>query len=268
MGKGKKTVLVTGAASGIGQAVAEYLAEKGEEIIATDLDTEGLKKYHSKENIHAVFMDVSSNESIEIAHKQIESLTDGIDVLVNNAGIFTGGPLVEMDTEEIENIMNINVLGYVRVTQAFYSLIRNRKGRIINISSEVGRISFPFNGPYSMSKYAIEAFSDSLRRELVKFGIKVVIIQPGAMDTSFIDATKTVYQKYSENSEFEDIFSRLIPVLEKEKYADPLYLAKKIYRIIHSKHPRIRYRIKNNKQRRMLEFLPASWTDFLIRNFM
>lgn len=213
-------------------------------------------------------MDVKDIDSIKEAYTQISSLSKGLDVLVNNAGIFVGGPLVEIDIEDLEEIMDINVLGYARVTQIFFPLLKQRKGKIINISSEVARISFPFNGPYSMSKYAIEAFSDSLRRELANFGIKVVIIQPGGMSTSFIDVTKTVYQKYSENSEFDDIFSRLIPVLEKEKYADPLILAKKIYKIIHTKNPKIRYRIKNNQQRRILEFLPASWADFLINNLM
>lgn len=264
----KKTVLITGAASGIGQAITEYLAQKGEIIFATDFNSEGLKKYQNVENIHTVTMDVKSTESIKEALNKIKSLSSGLDVLINNAGIFVGGPLVEIDIKDLERIMDINVLGYARVTQAFFPLLKQRKSKIINISSEVARISFPFNGPYSMSKYAIESFSDSLRRELTDFGIKVVIIQPGAMSTGFIDVTKDVYQKYSENSEFEDIFSRLIPVLEKEKYTNPEFLAKKIYKIIHSKNPRIRYRVKNNQQRRLLEFLPASWTDFLINNLM
>jgi short-subunit dehydrogenase len=213
-------------------------------------------------------MDVKNLDTIKEAYDQISSLSEGLDVLINNAGIFVGGPLVEIELEELERIMNINVLGYARVTQIFFPLLKQNKGQIINISSEVARISFPFNGPYSMSKYAIEAFSDSLRRELVNFGIKVVIIQPGAMSTSFIDDTKNIYQQYSVNSEFEDIFNRLIPVLEKEKYGDPILLAKKIYKIIYCKKPKIRYRINNNQQRRILEFLPASWADFLIRNFM
>ncbi|NPD89547.1 MAG: SDR family NAD(P)-dependent oxidoreductase [Asgard group archaeon] len=268
MKKENKTVLVTGAASGIGQAITEYLAERGETVIATDFIAEGLKKYNKRKNILPVLMDVRSSDSINEALKKVESFCDGLDVLVNNAGIFVGGPLVEIDIEEIERIMDINVLGYARVTQAFYSLLKNKGSKIINLSSEVARISFPFNGPYSMSKYAIEAFSDSLRRELVNFGIKVVIIQPGAMSTGFIEVTKAVYQKYSESADFQDIFSRLIPVLEKEKYSDPIFIAKKIYKIIHKRKPKIRYRVKNNQQRRILEFLPASWADFLINNLM
>ncbi len=268
MKKENKTVLVTGAASGIGQAITEFLADKGETVIATDFIAEGLKKYNNRKNVIPVLMDVKSSDSINEALNRIKSLSDGLDVLVNNAGIFVGGPLVEIDIEDIERIMDINVLGYARVTQAFFPLLKHRKGKIINISSEVARISFPFNGPYSMSKYAIEAFSDSLRRELVNFGIKVVIIQPGGMRTGFIDVTKSVYQKYADNSDFQDIFTRLIPVLEKEKYSNPKFIAQKIYRIIHKKKPKIRYRVKNNQQRRILEFLPASWADFLINNLM
>jgi NAD(P)-dependent dehydrogenase (short-subunit alcohol dehydrogenase family) len=264
----KKTILVTGAASGIGQAITEYLAEKGETVFATDFNSEGLKRYQKKENIHTIIMDVKSIESINDALNQVKSLSDGIDVLINNAGIFTGGPLVEIDINDLERIMDINVLGYARVTQVFFPLLKQRKGLVINMSSEVGRISFPFNGPYSMSKYAIEAFSDSLRRELVNLGIRVVIIQPGAIGTRLIEVTKDIYKQYDKDSEFQDIFNRLIPVLDKEKFADPILIAKKIYKIIHKKRSRIRYRVNNNRQRRMLEFLPASWVDFLINTFM
>ena len=268
MKKEQKITLVTGAASGIGQAITEYLVEKGERVIATDFDSEGLKKYQNNENINSIIMDVKDVTSINEAVKKVKSITNKIDALVNNAGIFVGGPLVEIDIHDIERIMDINVLGYARVTQAFFPLLRNKGTTIINISSEVARISFPFNGPYSMSKYAIEAFSDSLRRELVSLDIRVVIIQPGGMSTGFIDTTKKVYEKYANSSDFQDIFNRLIPVLEKEKYSDPIFVAKKIHKIIQKKKPKTRYRVKNNQQRRILEFLPASWADFLINNFM
>ena len=136
------------------------------------------------------------------------------------------------------------------------------------MSSEVGRIAFPFNGPYSMSKYAIEAFSDSLRREFQFLGMKVIIIQPGAIRTSLPEITVKNYQKYMENSDFKEVISRVFKVLETEIYADPIFVAKKVYKAVHKKKPKLRYKVKNNKQRGFLEYLPASWADFLIKNLI
>lgn len=263
-----KVVLVTGAAQGIGQSITEYLIKKGDIVIATDYDKESLGKYDSNEKIHTLLMDVTNQQSIETAVKEVNELFYGIDCLVNNAGLFFGGPLVEVSSTDMEKIFDVNVLGYVRVTKAFFSLLKKRKGRIVNISSEVGRIAFPFNGPYTMTKYAIEAFTDSLRRELMFLGMKVVAIQPGAINTSLPQKTVESYQKYLENSEFEKEMSRVWGVLEKEKYADPQYVANKVFRAIHKRKPRKRYRVKNNKQRRLLEFLPNSWADFIIQNFL
>ena len=136
------------------------------------------------------------------------------------------------------------------------------------MSSEVGRIAFPFNGPYSMTKYAVEAFSDSLRRELAFLGMKVVIIQPGAIKTRLSQKTAENYKKYKENSHFKDEINRVWDVLDKERYADPIFVAKAVHKAIHKKNPKRRYRIKNNKQRRLLELVPQALTDFLIYHFI
>ncbi|TET77733.1 MAG: SDR family oxidoreductase [Candidatus Heimdallarchaeota archaeon] len=263
-----KVVLVTGAAHGIGQAITEYLCRKGDIVIATDYDSEGLVKYNSNDKIHTIEMDVTNQDSIQNAVDEVEKLVDGIDCLVNNAGLFVGGPLVEVDFKDIQKLFDVNVLGYLRVTQSFYPLLKTKKGRVVNMSSEVGRIAFPFNGPYSMSKYAIEAFSDSLRREFQFLDMKVVIIQPGAIKTSLPEVTVKNYQKYMENSDFKDEISRVWKVLETERYADPIFVAKKVYEAVHKNKPKLRYKVKNNRQRGFLEYLPASWADFLIKNFI
>ncbi|MCG3259178.1 MAG: SDR family NAD(P)-dependent oxidoreductase [Candidatus Heimdallarchaeota archaeon] len=263
-----KIVLVTGAAHGIGQAITEYLSQKGDFVIATDYDSEGLVKYNSNEKIHTIIMDVTNQVSIQKAASEVEKLVGGIDCIVNNAGLFIGGPLVEVDFKDFQKIFDVNVLGYLRVTQSFYQLLKSNKGRVVNMSSEVGRIAFPFNGPYSMSKYAIEAFSDSLRREFQFLDMKVVIIQPGAIRTSLPEVTLKNYQKYIENSDFQEVISRVLKVLETEKYADPIFVAKKVYKAIHKKKPKRRYKVKNNKLRGFLVYLPVSWTDFLVKNFI
>ena len=261
------TILVTGAAHGIGQAISEYLVERGDTVIAADYDEEGLKKFNNK-NLHPVILDVTDQESIEKALVQVKNLTDGLDALVNNAGLFFGGPLVEVELSDFEKIFNVNVLGYIRVTKTFFPLLKTRKGRVVNLSSEVGRISFPFNGPYAMTKYAVEDFTDTLRREFMFKDMKVIGIQPGAINTSLPEKTVESYGKYLEQSEFEQEMSRVWGVLDKEKYEDPKYVAKKVFKAVHKKYPKRKYRVKNNKQRRLLEFLPASWADYIIKKFI
>ncbi len=268
MKRDSKITLVTGAAHGIGKAITEFLVQKGEVVIAADYDSQGLEKYNSKKNIHSIVMDVTDSRSIEEAVIATEQITDGIDCLVNNAGLFFGGPLVEVEVADFEKIFDVNVLGFVRVTKAFFHLLKAKRGRVINMSSEVGRIAFPFNGPYSMTKYSIEAFTDSLRREFDFLDMKVIAIQPGAIDTSLPEKTVESYRKYLKDSEFEVEMSRVWTVLEKEKYANPIYVARAVYKALHKKKPKLRYKVKNNKQRRLLEFFPSKWTDYLIKNFI
>ncbi len=266
MGKETKSVLITGAGNGIGLAITEYLSQEDVFVIAADFDKESLKKFANRENILPIYLDVRKNETILEVATQLSSTVKGLDCLVNNAGIFLGGSLLDIDLTELERIIDINVLGYARVTQAMFPLLQKNKGQIINISSEVGRFSFPFNGPYSMTKFAIESFSDSLRRELMFLGMKVIIIQPGAIKTQLSSKTIDEYSKYRQDDYiFSDQINRLWPILEKETYSDPLHIAKIVYKIIGKRRPKNRYRVKNNRQRRILEFFPSSWADFLIK---
>jgi len=268
MKNSSKIVLVTGAAHGIGKAITEYLVNKGDTVIATDYVEAVLTTFDSNKKIHPIVMDVTDPKSIEEAVKIVNGITKGVDCLVNNAGLFFGGPLVEVELADFEKIFDVNVLGFIRVTKAFFPLLKARKGRVVNMSSEVGRIAFPFNGPYSMTKYSVEAFTDSLRREFMFLDMKVIAIQPGAIDTSLPEKTVESYRKYLKDSEFETQMSRVWKVLGKEKYADPKFVAKKAFKAIHKRKPRRRYRVKNNKQRRLLEFIPESWADYFIKKFI
>ncbi|MCG3215690.1 MAG: SDR family oxidoreductase [Candidatus Heimdallarchaeota archaeon] len=263
------TILITGAANGIGLAITNYLIEKGVQVVAADYDKKSLEQFEGKQNIIPIFMDVTKVETIENVLSQLTEKIDGLDCIINNAGIFVGGSLLDVDLEELAHLMNINVLGYARVTKIMFPLLKKNKSKIINISSEVGRFSFPFNGPYSMSKFAVESFSDSLRRELMFLGIKVVVIQPGGIRTPLTEKTMKEYKKYRNKKYiFSDQINRLWPILEKQKFADPIHVAKKVFKILKKNNPRRRYRIKNNQLRRILEFLPTSWVDFLIKHVM
>jgi NAD(P)-dependent dehydrogenase (short-subunit alcohol dehydrogenase family) len=266
MAKDAKIVLVTGAASGIGLAIAEYLAQKGDEVIATDVNREALAKLDGTSNITTFYLDVTDSKSINTVKDEMLKTTKGLDGLVNNAGWFVGGPLVEVSEEDVQKVMDINVLGPHRVTKTFFPLLMETKGRVVNIGSEAGRLSFPVNGPYSMSKFALESFSDSLRRELMFLGIKVIHLQIGAVNTGFLERTLECYSEEIdiEKTLFPKLIAEVIPTCEGEfeRSADPIDIAKVVYKVLHKRRPKARYKVKNNRGRRLLEFLPSALLDF------
>jgi short-subunit dehydrogenase len=265
----KKYVLVTGAANGIGLVTTQYLASKGDFVIATDINEEALNQLKGKENIAPIYMDVTNSGSISNAITEIIKITDGLDVLINNAGLFFGGPLIEVSEKNMSKIIDVNVLGVHRVTRMIFPLLHKTKGRIINIGSEAGRLSWPLNGPYSMTKFALESFSDSLRRELMFLDMKVIHLQIGAVDTDFMDRTISCYAEDIdiEQTLFPKLIGSVIDACEdtKAKSAKPITIAKRIYKIAHKRNPRSRYKIKNDKLRRMAEFLPNSLLDWGIK---
>jgi len=267
-----KTVLVTGAASGIGLAITNFLVEKGDHVIATDINEKALQILNSNDSITTYKMDVTNTESVATAFEQISEKFTAVDGLVNNAGMFVGGPLVELSTEDIEKIISVNVIGVFNVTKAFFPLLYHTKGRIVNIGSETGRISFPLNGPYSMTKFALEAFSDSLRRELMFLDMPVVHLQVGAVKTELLARTYACYAEDIdiEKSLFGNLLEQVIKTCEKEKDkgTEPRTIAKVVYKALHKRRPKIRYRVKNDKMRRMLEFLPTSLVDIAMKKVL
>ena len=263
-----KTVLITGAANGIGRAIAELLSRKGLFVIATDIDNERLKQLEALNNVLTITMDVTSVDSIKMALNELkENGINQLDVIINNAGIFTAGPLIEIGDNDFEKILKVNVVGTFLVSKYFFPFLLPRKGKIINMSSEAGRFSFPFNGPYSISKFAIEALSDALRRELSSLGIKVVKIQPGAVKTHLLKEGEEIFSKHIKTSEFFAKPMRLALkalIKDVEHGTSPEYIAKKVYKIIVKKNPKPTYRLKNNNLRRILEWLPERLCDLLI----
>src|SRR5215469_4181455 len=186
------TVLVTGASSGIGRATATEFARQGHLVFAAARREEVLAGLAATSpNIQAVGLDVTDEGSVRRAWATVEAATGGagVDVLVNNAGFALPGPVEILGGPEVQRQFATNVFGLLTVTRAVLPVMRARKsGRIINISSLVGRATFPGMGVYGATKYAVEALSDALRQEVAGFGIKVVIIEPGFVTTNIGEA--------------------------------------------------------------------------------
>jgi NADP-dependent 3-hydroxy acid dehydrogenase YdfG len=184
---------VTGASSGIGRAVAIELARRGHTVFAAARRRAALDDLAaSHRGIVAVPLDVTDEDSIDRAWSEISSADPaaGVDVLVNAAGYALTGPIETLSTAEVKRQFDTNVFGLLAVTRTVLPSMRARRaGRIVNISSIVGRTSFPAMGVYGATKYAVEALSDSLRMELAPIGIKVVLIEPGFVATDIVDAS-------------------------------------------------------------------------------
>jgi NAD(P)-dependent dehydrogenase (short-subunit alcohol dehydrogenase family) len=189
------TILVTGTSSGFGKLITQTSLKKGHHVIATMRGVEGKNKARAEELIHfaadqpgsleVIELDVSSDESVTKAIQEILKKHDKIDVLVNNAGIACSGITEGFTTAQVEQVLNVNVLGIHRVTKGILPAMRkNGSGLIINISSVMGRIVIPFSTVYTASKYAVEGYTDSLRYELRSLGIDVALIEPGGFATS------------------------------------------------------------------------------------
>ena len=182
------TVLVTGASPGIGRATAVEFARRGHQVYAAARREEVLAGLADGErNIRPVGLDVTDGDSVQRAWAKIQAETGGtgVDVLVNNAGFALTGPVEVLPDEAVRRQFDTNVFGVLNVTRAVLPAMRARgSGRIINVSSIVGRVSFGLMGVYGATKYAVEALSDALRLELRGFGITVVLIEPGFVATS------------------------------------------------------------------------------------
>jgi NAD(P)-dependent dehydrogenase (short-subunit alcohol dehydrogenase family) len=189
---GQLKVLVTGASSGIGRAAATEFARRGHLVFAAARREEALAGLAATTpNIQAVGLDVTDEGSVRRAWAKIEASTGGagIDVLVNNAGFALAGPVELLTDEDVRRQFATNVFGLLTMTRTALPAMRARtSGRIINVSSLVGRTTFPGMGVYGATKYAVEALSDALRQEVAGFGIKVVIIEPGFTATSLGEA--------------------------------------------------------------------------------
>ena len=180
-------VLITGASTGIGNHLANYLAGRGHTVYGTarkDADLAELKKI---KNVVPIHLDVRQPDQIQAAFQLVEQAGKGLYGLVNNAGIGEIGPFTGWTDDELLKIFDVNVFGVHRMTNAFVGLLVKSGGRIVNIGSQGGMLSMKYYGPYTMTKHALEAYTVALHQELEPYGVRVSIVQPGGIVSSIGD---------------------------------------------------------------------------------
>ena len=244
-----KAVLVTGASTGIGRAIAENLAENGFFVYAGARKQADIDALNAIKNVEAVKLDVTVQEQIDAAVAQVEAGGRGLYGLINNAGVFIGGPAIDVPVEEFQWLMDVNVFGVYRVTQAFGPLIIEAQGRIINISSISGIGSGQFFSHYSMSKHAIEAYTDSLAAEMEPLGVQVSAIEPGnynsAIGASALARMRSKSDEYtSEGSPFAASFATFLNRdWDRDKYKEPDEVAEAALHAVTDAAPLRRYMV-------------------------
>lgn len=266
---GKKTVFITGGAGGLGGATARYLAEREWQVFAADFAEDALEVIGKEPGITPVHLDVTDTASVQAAADSVGQEVDGLDGLVNFAGILAVGSLIEIEEQALARVLDVNVMGTFRVNRAFFPLVLARKGRIINISSETGwQSGMPFNGPYAMSKHAIEAYSDSLRRELMFLGVPVIKIQPGPFKTDMVASIERNFSEAAEDStHFHELLTKLkdMTVKEQEQANDPDIIAESVHTALTSSITWPAYSVKPDRQRAAMSLLPDWVTDPLLK---
>lgn len=263
----KKIILITGISSGFGKQTARLLAAKGHKVYGTIR-----KKAVSDTPVHYLKMDLTDIESIRSAVSTVLEKEGRIDVLINNAGMHSGGPIETSPIETINLQMETNFIGMVNVIREVLPAMRKQGGgTIINFSSIGGLMGLPFQAFYSASKFAIEGFSEALRMEVKQFKINIVIINPGDFRTSNSSNRRNYLAPTGESDPYNDQFRTTLAVIEKDESNGwaPEVMAKKIVRIAECNNPRQRYIIGSFEQKLAVSLkyiLPRKWFRMILQD--
>ena len=272
------TVLITGCSSGIGRATAERLAQSGFTVYATARRLEAIEPL-AAQGCRLLALDVCDEHSMSAAVKAVEDAEGAVDVLVNNAGYSQSGAVEEVPIEQVRRQFETNVFGLVRLTQLVLPGMRRQgSGKVVNISSMGGRLTFPGGGFYHGTKHAVEAISDALRFEVRGFGIDVIVIEPGLIKTSFGDtAVDSIHDATPSDGPYA-AFNAAVANATAGAYEGPLArlgggpetVAKTIEKAIRARRPKARYLVTPSArlilmQRRLLP--DRGWDAFLRSQF-
>ncbi|HWI01171.1 MAG TPA: SDR family oxidoreductase [Propionibacteriaceae bacterium] len=271
----RELVVVTGASSGIGRATAEHLASAGFHVLAgvrNDRDAEAVASDH----VEAVRLDITDEEQVAALARRVETdpQTRRLRAVVNNAGIAVAAPVEMIPLTHWRRQFEANFFGHVGVIQALLPALLSSRGRVINVSSIGGRVAGPTYGAYSASKFALEAMSDALRREVRHLGVEVVVVQPGAIATPIwekgIDAARTLQSAMTDEQRrrYDKINAG---ALQRGRYAaangvPPDQVAKVITQAITVPRPRTRYLVGRDAKitARLVALLPDRVLDRMI----
>lgn len=272
--KKKEVVLVTGASSGIGYEAAQRLSRRGCRVFAAARRLELMEPLR-EEGIVPVRLDVCDDESMRQCVDTVVQAEGRIDVLVNNAGYGYFGAVENVSDAEARRQLEVNVFGLAALCRLVIPIMRKQgSGRIINTSSIAGLMVFPFGGWYHVSKYSVEALSDALRMELRPFGIRVSMIEPGAIHTDWGIIAADHLRESSKGTPYEADALPQADLMHKgysgNLLTKPTVIARAIERAALSHRPRTRYRVGRFSTVAVWShrLLPARWWDALMRRFM
>ena len=246
----RKAILVTGASSGIGRMTAELLADSGYFVYAGARKQKDLDSLNALENVQAIRLDVTVQEEIDAAVLTIEQAGRGLFGLINNAGVVSIAPLIEVTEDDLQFVMDVNVFGPYRITKAFAPLLIKSKGRVATTGSISGAGTWALGGSYCMSKFAIEAYTDVLAAEMAQFGVQVCVVEPGNFKS---DITKSMKQRmqskgYStEGSLYQNALDNVFGgSQDRSQYKEPTAVAEAFLSFLKAEHPQRRYMVVPN----------------------
>ena len=274
-----KSIVITGVSSGIGYGAAKEFVEYGYHVFGSARKEEDARSVKAELGMSftPLLFDVTDREAVLRAASQVEEIVGGAGLggLINNAGTALAGPLMHQPLDEIRQQFEINVFGLISVTQAFLPLLGAKKppthkpGRIVNISSVSGKVAEPFIGAYVGSKHAVEGISDSLRRELLLYGIDVIVIRPGTVKTEIWEkgAAPVISGEYSQTDYAGplDQLQRYAQKLVSNGYS-PETFGRFVRKVFEAKRPKTRYAIVPGRftDWTIPASLPDRWLDRLV----
>jgi NAD(P)-dependent dehydrogenase (short-subunit alcohol dehydrogenase family) len=258
-------VLVTGSSTGIGRATAELLRDRGWEVFASVRQAG-----EAPEGTIEVVLDVTDAEGIRHAAERIDEL----DALVDNAGIAIAAPLEFLPPDELTRQLDVNVVGQLRVLQAFLPALRRSRGRVVLMGSIAGKSALPFLGAYAMSKFALEAMADSLRLELAPWGVRVSLVQPATIATPIWTKGQRNIEDFP--AQAVELYGarvqrfRQLAAARSSKHAKPVdIVADAVEHALTSAKPKTRYLVGTDAKRRAgVQMLPDRWRDRILRRFL
>jgi NAD(P)-dependent dehydrogenase (short-subunit alcohol dehydrogenase family) len=251
-GTAGKAVLVTSASSGIGLRVTEVLAANGYYVYAGARKAEDLASLSTMANVEGIRLDVTVQEEIDAAVETVMAGGRGLYGLVNNAGVAIVGPLIEVPVDDLNWLLDVNLVGPYRVTQAFAPLIIETQGRITTTGSISGILSGAFLGHYSMSKHAVEAFTDALAAEMAGFGVEVSVMEPGNYKSDIAASMRARMEAAGYGTE-GSLFAKQMDGLfagptDRSQYKEPDDVAQAVLHFLSDASPKRRYMVVPNQR--------------------